>query len=181
MTLAALVLAALVAVRPPATDDDAARYADVAAIVADDALNRPLWPVPSELADGSPEVTATALLDAMIAMHESGIDARVATCRIEGPRHAITYWQLETLLGWTREALCSSPALAEHVALSILLLHARRCPRCLPAQIVAAYASGNPGRDSKAAREIVGMWQRAAGLVGLHVYPYSFERPRWVQ
>lgn len=177
VTLSALVLAALLGFRHgPLTAADEARYEALSATIADVALDSPAWEVASEEADGSPEVAATALLLASVAQHESGILESVGTCRVLGPSRAASYFQLESLAGYAREDVCSSPDLAARIAASILVRHRRRCPRCPALALVAAYASGDPGKGSRAAREIVSMWVSASRSAGLTVRPYAAER-----
>lgn len=152
----------------------------VADLCTAEALDRPLWPVASEEAAESAEVAASAALLASIAIHESGLDPRVGNCRILGPRNAASWWQLESLDGWTRAEVCASPEVAARVALGVLTMHRRRCATCVPAQIVNGYAGGDPGKGSRAAREIVNLWATLAKRVGVVVFPYSREVPRWL-
>ena len=175
----ALILAALLRLTHPPTVDDAARAADVLAPVA---FDRPLWAVPSEVADGSAEVPATALLLAAIGYHESGFQHSVGSCRVRGPGGSVTHYQLlgsHALAGWTIDEVCASNEVAARAALGVVELHARRCPRCVPAQWVAGYASGDMGKGSRAAREIVGIWATLCRASGLVCDPYTTARPRW--
>lgn len=175
----ALILAALLRLTHPPTVDDAARAADVLAPVA---FDRPLWAVPSEVAPESPEVPATALLLAAIGYHESGFQHSVGSCRVRGPGGSVTHYQLlgsHALAGWTIDEVCASNEVAARAALGVVELHARRCPRCVPAQWVAGYASGDMGKGSKAAREIVGIWATLCRTSNLVCDPYATARPRW--
>lgn len=167
MTLAALVLSTLLALpraTVPGYPEAAARAADVCATVA---LDAPLWPVSSEVAEGSPEVAATALLCSSIAYHESGLDERVGDCRTLGPRSAATWWQLEERLGWARDEVCASPFLAARVAIGHLVMHRRRCPSCGAQAWIHGYGSGDMGKPSRAGREIGNLWAHACKRAGL--------------
>lgn len=175
----ALVLAALMSLTHPPALDDAARAADVLAPVA---LDAPLWPVPSELAPDAAEVPATALLLAAIGYHESGYQPAVGSCRVRGPGGSVTHYQLlgsGSLAGWTEAEVCASNEVAARAALRVVRLHAHRCPRCIPAQWIAGYASGDMGKGSRAAREIAGIWSTLCRGAGLVCDPYATARPTW--
>lgn len=175
----ALILAALLSLTRPPTVDDAQRAADVLAPVA---LDRPLWAVPSELADDSPEVAGTAMLLAAIGYHESGYQHAVGSCRVRGPGGSVTHYQLlgsHALAGWTIDEVCASNEVAARAALRVVRLHAHRCPTCVPGQWIAGYASGDMGKGSKAAREIAGIWSALCRGAGLVCDPYATARPTW--
>jgi hypothetical protein len=176
MTIEALLLAALLSVPHPPTETDARALASVVAVAA---LDRPLWPVVSELAPESAEVAATGLLLLAIGYHESGADPRVADCRLRGNDDTVTAFQLlgrVALAGYSKAELCASPHLAAYAGLRVLELQRNRCPACGPAAWVAGYASGDMGKVTRPAREILGIYWRFARGAGVDI---TGARPRW--
>lgn len=175
-----LILAALLALAHPPTLADATVAADSIAPVA---LDAPPWPVPSEVAPDSPEVAATALLVAAIGFHESRFTERVRRCLTPGEGGAVSAFQLlgsHALNGWTTAEVCASDDIAARAALGVVARHARRSARLTPAQWVAGYASGDPGKGSRAAREIVQIWAGMCQRSGLVLDPYNHVRPVWI-
>ena len=175
-----LVLAALLALSHPPALADMAVAADTIEPLA---LDAPLWLVSSETAPGSPEVAATALLLAAIGYHESGFSERVRRCLVRGPGGSVGAYQLlgsHALGGWTADEVCASDDVSARAALGVLRRHRDRCPTCVPAQWVAGYASGDMGRGSRAAREIVGVWSTLCRASGLVCEPYSRGGPSWI-
>jgi hypothetical protein len=180
MDLQALVLAALLPLKPGG--DEASRRTAVDAICAA-AMDAPLWPVPTEVAPGSPEVAATALLLSAIALHESHFDPRVGDCRVRGGG-AITYFQLLghfAKAGHEEEEICSSPELAARLALRVIRSQRDHCKHCSPARWFHGYASGNPGVPSRASRSTVELWRTMAESVRLRVYPLATTHPHFLR
>ena len=174
--IAALCLAALLSVPHPPSEANALALADVVAVAA---LDRPLWPVVTEVAPTSPEVAATALLLLAIGYHESGSLPQVADCRVLGPSASIGYFQLlghVSLAGYSKAELCGNTQLQAYASLRVLEIHRNRCPRCGVTPWVAGYASGSMGTVTKPAREIVGIYWRFATRAGLDI---SGAVPRW--
>ena|GEM_PF-2936993 len=175
----AFLLAALLALTHPPTLADATVAAESIEPVA---LDAPLWPVPSEVAPDSPEVAATGLLLAAIGFHESRFDERVRRCLTPGEGGAVSAYQLlgpSALNGWVKSEVCASDDIAVRAALGVVARHARRSARLTPAQWVAGYASGDPGKGSRAAREIVQIWAGMCQRAGLVLDPYNHVRPAW--
>lgn len=173
------LLAALLALHTPPTEADARAAAPIIVSVAED---RPLWPVPTLDGAESPEAAATAALVGAIGFHESRFQPDVIGCRVRGPGGSVTAYQLlgsHALGGWTVAEVCASPEIATRAALRVLELHRNRCSACVPAQWVAGYASGDPGKGSKAANEIVGIWSTLCRSMGVVCAPYARTAPRW--
>ena len=160
MDLVASVLAALLTLHPGGTE--ATRRDAVEGIVAA-ATEAPLWPAaPGD--DAHAEVLATALVLAAIGQHESSFDPRVGDCHVRGGG-AISYYQLLgrfSYHGHEESEICRSPALAAKLALRLLHLHKTRCKRCAPAAWLAAYASGDPAKPSRASKATARLVDRLA-------------------
>lgn len=179
--LSDLVLAALVALHPGPGGTDASRR-EAADAIAQAATDQPLWPVAAEAAEGSPEVAATALMLAAIAQHESALDPAVGSCKRPGMGGAITYFQLMpgfSFDGHEKKDICASTPLAARLALRVLRVHMKRCKNCPPSRWLNAYASGNPGRGSRASRETMELWVKLSDHARLRVFPLATTAPAW--
>lgn len=167
MDLQSLTLAAVLSLaRGPAVDVaterprlEALAHAIAGAVeqraALDDWLPGSVLPLP-----GTPERSALALV--AIAYHESAFRADVSDCRTVGfAEPSITAFQLHGPWSWgghTRRELCADVRLAASRALYVL---ARQSARCRSIERgFWGYASGNCGRSTKAAREIIAIWRR---------------------
>ena len=166
------VATAMISLVQPDTPGGKKRLEDMAqAIVAE---SRPVafW-------TGDSGLTATSLMLVAIGYHESKFDEKTRRC-LPRPGKYLGLYQIlpgANTKPHTVKEVCASDALQARLALRVLQRTLDRCPSCSPVHALRAYASGSAGVDSKEAREITNLWQRAALGVGLTVYPYSREQP----
>lgn len=165
-----MALAAILSLHGTGAPADRPRLEELAsAIVAavEDREQAEAWLPGSAPLPFTPELSALALV--AIAYGESRFSAEVADCRRIGhDLPSVTAWQIH---GWwafgpfTAAELCASPPRAAERALWVLAQHKERCST--PAAVFRGYASGNCGRDSRAAREHCRRWERLARRSGL--------------
>lgn len=174
-----LVLSALSALpTPPGGTVETRREAAEAIVAAAEA--DPLF---AKEGDGSAAVTATALVLAGIAQHESSFDPRVGRCERRGGG-AISYFQLLgdfSMGGHSKKEICASPALAAKLALRVLHLHKRRCKGCGPSSWLAGYASGNPKRPSRTSRETEKIVVALGKEAGVDLAMRGAKAPVWLR
>lgn len=168
MSLIDIALAAAVALAPPTVERSHLAVLSSAIVAAvEDREQAEAWLPGSAPLPFTPELSALALV--AIAYGESRFSAEVADCRRIGhDLPSVTAWQIH---GWwafgpfTAAELCASPSRAAKRALWVLAQHKERCGT--PASVFRGYASGNCGRDSRAAREHCRRWKRLARRSGL--------------
>lgn len=179
MTLAALVLAAILAVPFPPPEPHARALADA---IADASHAAPLWVTGDAQEEGDIPAgeAATAAVLAGIAYHEVGFLERFARCRCRGAEcdfgRALGSWQLNGPLsrdGHDRAAICADDTLQARLAIGVLRRHQARA-KTLPAML-RGFASGDPGMHTKAARELAGNVAKVCERMGL----VCGQTPRW--
>ena len=178
MNLAAFVLSALLALHHgPVSDADQDRYRALADVIVEESVQAPLWP-------GEVGQLSTALALVAIAHHESGVLERVQRCRVKGDTgRSIGLFQLMKGASWqghTADEICADDHLQARLALAVLHRAADQCPRCAPAFWFRAYASGNGGRDSAAARATISTWERTSRKVGVSVSAQGQTPPKLI-
>jgi hypothetical protein len=178
-TLSTIALAGILSLVHPTAQRDINRLSTVAADIALAVDMAPSLPF-----SGPAAREATALALVAIAGHESGFQARYATCASTGDRLAhhgpaegrsISLWQLMRGWAWgeySRAEICpetptDSRPLAAWLALRVLRLHGARCRRVQ--SWFNGYAAGDCSVRSAAATRQCASWERLmrrAGLAG---------------
>lgn len=173
MSVEALVAAAMVSLVKPDTEGGRQRLATMAATFVEEARPVALWP-------GDDGLLATTLMLVAIGYHESTFHEKTRRCL---PRPGAYLGLFQILPGpntrpHTIAEVCASDALQARLALRVIKRARDRCPRCTPAFLVRAYASGDGGIKSKEARDITNLWTRSSAFVNLRVFPFSREAPQ---
>lgn len=109
-----------------------------------------------------PGKIATEKLLLAIARHESGFRSDVARCRVKGDggkAHGAYQIHPEGFGSHTAAEVCGSDRLQARLAVKILARYVTMFPSLGIVGAVRGYASGNPRRDTKAAREILALWR----------------------
>jgi hypothetical protein len=163
MNLADLTFWALVGLASP-SDDRLVPVADAVAAVSADA--------PVFAGDAGDAATAFAL--AAIGRHESGLRESVRCCRLRGDQgRSIGIFQvMRGELGWgghAAEDICASDLLQARLARDVLAYHRDRCAACGPAYLFQAYASGDGGKESDAAKDTQALFERTTRKAGVRV------------
>jgi hypothetical protein len=107
---------------------------------------------------------ATKKLLLAIARHESGFRSDVIRCRLKGDggkAHGAYQIHPEGFGSHTSAEVCGSDRLQARLAAKILAKYLTMFPSLGVVGAVRGYASGNPRRDTKAAREILALWRRS--------------------
>jgi hypothetical protein len=190
-SLLPIILAAILRWHPDAPSADQDRYAEIAQAIADEATAAPLWTAvePSEgeaAAVGLPPAapTATALLLATVAQHESGFLESVRRCKRRGDQgRSIGLYQLMSGRAWRghRAAdICADDHLQARLALQVLQGARAQCRTCALTFVLRQYASGDGGKSTPAATRLAAMFALAASRTGLDVAVFSPDAPpRW--
>lgn len=168
MSLLDIALAAAVALAPPTVERSHLAVLSSAIVAAvEDREQAEAWLPGSAPLPFTPELSALALV--AIAYGESRFSAEVSDCRRIGhDLPSVTVWQLYGTWAFgpfTAAELCASTSRAAERALWVLAQHKERCGT--PASVFRGYASGNCGRDSRAARWHCRRWERLARRAGL--------------
>lgn len=121
------------------------------------------------------EATAVALIG--IAWHESRLRGDVQDCSYcrKNPKacdvgRSMSIYQLMRGRAWgpySQKQICSSNRLATWLALRVLVMNAERAET--PRGMFFGYASGDPGRNTRAGRELLNGWELRARANGLRV------------
>lgn len=172
LSVEALLASALIALVKPDTDEGRERLRTIGDSIAAEARPVSIWP-------GDDGALATGLMLVAIGFHESKFAEKVRRCRPAPGKYLGLYQILPgpNTQPHTAAEVCASDVVQARLALAVLARSQRRCPRCTPSYALRAYASGDGGRDTREAREIIDIWYRAASSVGLQVYPHSRKAP----
>jgi hypothetical protein len=125
---------------------------------------------------------ALAMMLVAIAKHESDLDPAIDTCKKKGDGgRSISMFQILRGPNWaghTADDICADRRLAARIAISVLarpiaVAASKSFDRRLltPQVLVNAYATGSPGMETAASREICTLWERlarAAGIAGAY-------------
>jgi hypothetical protein len=177
VTLAEFTLAAIMSLPGTSAPQDRPRLEELAGAIAEVVEDQAMFadwvpgvaePLPF---DGPRADEATVLALVSLAYGESRFAAEVGDCRRIGSDFpSVGYFQL---YGWwafgpyTRTELCSSPERSAKRALWVFSQHGARCSTSAAA--FRGYASGDCGRDSKAARAHCARWERLSRTAGITV------------
>lgn len=174
MSLFDITLAAILSLPGTSAPADRPRLEELAGAIVFAVEDREMaeaWlPGAAPLPFGGPHAAeASAIGLVSLAYGESRFAAEVADCRRVGVDFpSITMWQLHSRWAFgpfSRDELCSSPHAAAKRALWVLAHHGAKC--LTPAAAFRGFASGDCGRDSKAAREHCRRWERLGARAGL--------------
>ena len=172
----------------PTTDEDVARYREVAETVVRESARRPLWGDPVELEEDAPppaHVAATATLLWAIAFHESGLRQEVRRCRVAGDQgRSFGIYQLQRGWSWqgrSKEDICESDALQTQLALGVLHRYRTMSPSASPIFWLNGYASGNGGYGTRESAGLRRLWEHFSRQAGLMVSASPPLPPRWKQ
>jgi hypothetical protein len=164
--LTAGVLVAITSIARGPAANDPAHLSSVARDISSAAASAPMSPF-----EGDSKNLGLALALVAIAKHESEFDPKVDRCERRGDvGRSITLFQLMRGPNWggySDEKLCKDRALAARLATVLFTRPAAKLPHATPQMLANAYASGSPGKTTRAAREICTLWERLAKQAGL--------------
>lgn len=113
-----------------------------------------------------------ALALVAIAKHESEFDPKVDRCERRGDTgRSISLFQLMRGPNWagnSDKTICSNRRLAAKLAANLLVRPTLKHPHATPQMLANAYASGSPGKHTRAAREICVLWEKLGTDAGLN-------------
>lgn len=164
--LSTVVLSAVLStVKGPAANDTARLSSiarDISAIVA---------AREAEVFTGEGGEVALAMMLVALAKHESEFLASVDSCARRGDAgRSITLFQILRGPNWgghTAEEICGDRKLAIKLTIRLLARPLASRAKLTPQMIVNAYATGSPGRENTASKDICTQWERLSQKAGL--------------
>lgn len=164
--LSTIVLSAVLSVVKGPASNDAARLSsiarDISAVVAAHEV---------EVFAGPGGDVALGMMLVALAKHESEFLASVDTCARRGDAgRSISMFQILRGPNWgghTAEEICGERKLAVKLATHLLARPLATRTQLTPQMIVNAYATGSPGKETTASKDICAIWERLAQRAGL--------------
>jgi len=164
--LTTIVLSAVLStVKGPASNDTARLSSiarDISAVVAAHE---------TEVFGGEGGDVALSMMLVALAKHESEFLASVDSCARRGDAgRSITLFQILRGPNWgghTAEQICGDRRLAVKLAIRLLARPLTSRAQLTPQMIVNAYATGSPGKENTASKDICTQWERLSQSAGL--------------
>jgi hypothetical protein len=164
--LSAIVLSAVLStVKGPAANDSARLTSiarDISAVVATHE---------KEVFAGEGGDVALAMMLVALAKHESEFLASVDSCVRRGDDgRSITLFQILRGPNWgghTADEICGDRKLAVKLAIRLLARPLAAGAKLTPQMIANAYATGSPGKQNTASKDICAQWERLSQRAGL--------------
>jgi hypothetical protein len=164
--LSTIVLSAVLSTVKGPASNDTARLTSIARDITTVVAARE-----AEVFAGDGGDVALAMMLVALAKHESEFLASVDSCARRGDAgRSITLFQILRGPNWaghTADEICGNRKLAVKLTIRLLARPLASRAKLTPQMIVNAYATGSPGRENTASKDICLGWERLAQKAGL--------------